>query len=50
MNVRINSGAATSAQFGGAEFPVPVGLIAEDLLGLEVERVEINISGHAVPS
>jgi Zn-dependent peptidase ImmA (M78 family) len=35
--------------FGGAEFPVPVESIAEDLLGLEVERAEIDVSGMLFP-
>ena len=36
--------------FGGAEFPVPVESIAEDLLGLEVERTEIDVSGMLFPA
>jgi Zn-dependent peptidase ImmA (M78 family) len=39
------------ATFGGAEFPVPVESIAEDLLGLRIERsAEIDCSGMLVPS
>jgi Zn-dependent peptidase ImmA (M78 family) len=37
-------------RFGGAEFPVPVEMIAEDLLGLEVERTELDVSGVLVPA
>lgn len=36
--------------FGGAEFPVSVDAIAEDLLGLEVERAEIDCSGMLLPA
>jgi Zn-dependent peptidase ImmA (M78 family) len=39
------------ATFGGAEIPVPVESIAEDLLGLCIERsAEIDCSGMLVPS
>jgi Zn-dependent peptidase ImmA (M78 family) len=39
------------ATFGGAEIPVPVESIAEDLLGLRIERsAEIDCSGMLVPS
>ncbi len=37
-------------RFGGAEFPVPVESIAEDLLGLEVEREAIDVSGMLFPA
>ena len=38
-------------QFGGAELPVPVEAIAEDLCGLTVEEVEgLDASGMLVPS
>jgi Zn-dependent peptidase ImmA (M78 family) len=37
--------------FGGAEIPVPVESIAEDLLGLRIERsAEIDCSGMLVPA
>ncbi|HZO95857.1 MAG TPA: ImmA/IrrE family metallo-endopeptidase [Gaiellaceae bacterium] len=36
--------------FGGAEFPVPVEAIAEDLLGLAVERAELPCSGMLLPA
>src|SRR5262249_39614918 len=36
--------------FGGAEFPVPVESIAEDLLGLEVEEMELEVSGMLFPT
>jgi Zn-dependent peptidase ImmA (M78 family) len=36
--------------FGGADLPVPVESIAEDLLGLEVERVQLPCSGMLLPS
>ena len=39
------------AIFGGAEIPVPVESIAEDLLGLRIERsAEIDCSGMLVPA
>jgi Zn-dependent peptidase ImmA (M78 family) len=39
------------ATFGGAEIPVPVESIAEDLLGLRIERsAEIDCSGMLVPA
>jgi hypothetical protein len=39
------------ATFGGAEIPVPVESIAEDLLGLRIERsAEIGCSGMLVPA
>jgi IrrE N-terminal-like domain len=38
-------------QFGGAELPVPVEAIAEDLCGLAVEEVNgLDVSGMLVPS
>jgi hypothetical protein len=38
-------------QFGGAELPVPVGAIAEDLCGLAVEEIrDLDVSGMLVPS
>src|SRR5437016_1960286 len=38
-------------RFGGAEFPVPVEAIAEDLLGLRVEETaDLEISGMLLPS
>jgi Zn-dependent peptidase ImmA (M78 family) len=36
--------------FGGAEFPVPVESIAEDLFGLEVERRDLEVSGMLFPA
>jgi hypothetical protein len=36
--------------FGGAEFPVPVDAIAEDLLGLAVDQAEIDCSGMLLPA
>jgi Zn-dependent peptidase ImmA (M78 family) len=36
--------------FGGDEFPVPVDAIAEDLLGLAVERAGIDCSGMLLPA
>jgi hypothetical protein len=37
--------------FGGAELPVPVDRIAEDLLGLEIEeRPELRLSGMLLPT
>src|SRR6185369_3163119 len=36
--------------FGGAELPVPVESIAEDLLGLAVERARIDCSGMLLPA
>ena len=36
--------------FGGAEFPVPVESIAEDLLGLAVEQPEMDVSGMLLPA
>ena len=36
--------------YGGAEFPVAVASIAEDLLGLEVEHVEMECSGMLLPA
>lgn len=36
--------------FGGAELPVPVESIAEDLLGLMVEEGELDVSGLLVPA
>jgi Zn-dependent peptidase ImmA (M78 family) len=36
--------------FPDAELPVPVEAIAEDLLGLSVEEVELDISGMLVPA
>jgi Zn-dependent peptidase ImmA (M78 family) len=39
------------ATFGGAEIPVPVESIAEDLLGLRIERsAEIDCSGQLFPA
>lgn len=39
------------AQFGGAELPVPVEQIAEDLLGLSVaESEELQVSGLLLPA
>ncbi|MGH3071382.1 MAG: ImmA/IrrE family metallo-endopeptidase [Gaiellaceae bacterium] len=38
------------AVFGGDELPVPVEAIAEDLLGLAVERREIDVSGMLLPA
>jgi len=38
------------AVFGGAELPVPVESIAEDLLGLAVERRELDVSGMLFPA
>jgi hypothetical protein len=35
--------------FGGPEIPVPVESIAEDLLGLRIERAEIDCSGMLLP-
>jgi IrrE N-terminal-like domain len=38
-------------RYGGEELPVPVESIAEDLLGLDVQEVELNgVSGMLVPS
>ena len=36
--------------FGGAELPVPVAAIAEDLLGLSVEEAELEVSGLLLPA
>ena len=36
--------------FDGAEIPVPVESTAEDLLGLEIERAEIDVSGMLFPA
>lgn len=37
--------------YGGDELPVPVESIAEDLLGLDVQEVELNgVSGMLIPS
>ena len=36
--------------YGGAEFPVAVASIAEDLLSLEVEHVEMECSGMLLPA
>jgi hypothetical protein len=42
---------AYHAAFGGDELPVPVGSIAEDLLGLAVEvRDDLHVSGILLPS
>ncbi len=38
------------ATFGGDELPVPVESIAEDLLGLAVERRELDVSGMLFPA
>jgi len=38
------------ACFGGAEVPVPVESIAEDLLGLIVEERELGVSGALLPA
>ena len=37
-------------RFGGPEFPVPVVAIAEDLLGLEIDEVELDVSGMLLPA
>ena len=36
--------------FGGDELPVPVASLAEDLLGLAVEQVEMDCSGMLLPA
>jgi hypothetical protein len=36
--------------FGGPEIPVPVESIAEDLLGLRIERAELDCSGMLLPA
>jgi len=36
--------------FAGFEFPVPVAAIAEDLLGLSVAEVELEVSGMLLPA
>jgi Zn-dependent peptidase ImmA (M78 family) len=36
-------------RFGAGKFPVPVESIAEDLLGLAVDRVEMECSGMLLP-
>jgi hypothetical protein len=36
--------------FGGAEIPVPVESIAEDLLGLRIERADLDCSGMLLPA
>jgi hypothetical protein len=36
--------------FGGPEIPVPVESIAEDLLGLRIERAEMDCSGMLLPT
>lgn len=36
--------------FGGAELPVPVDAIAEDLLGLAVDQAQIDCSGMLLPA
>jgi hypothetical protein len=36
--------------YGGPALPVPVESIAEDLLGLSVEEVELDVSGMLVPA
>jgi len=36
--------------FGGAGLPVPVEAIAEDLLGLSVERAALEVSGMLLPA
>jgi len=39
------------AEFGGDEFPVPVESIAEDLLGLNVEKSwDMDCSGMLIPA
>jgi Zn-dependent peptidase ImmA (M78 family) len=38
------------SHFGDGEFPVPVESIAEDLLGLRVERVAMDCSGMLLPA
>jgi hypothetical protein len=38
------------ATFGGDELPVPVDRIAEDFLGLEIGRCELEVSGMLFPA
>ena len=38
------------AAFGGEELPVPVESIAEDLLGLAVEALQLDVSGMLLPA
>jgi Zn-dependent peptidase ImmA (M78 family) len=37
-------------RFGFGDFPVPVEAIAEDLLGLDVQRIEMDCSGMLLPA
>ena len=37
-------------RFGGRDLPVPVVSLAEDLLGLNVERTELDVSGMLLPA
>lgn len=37
-------------RFGPVDFPVPVEAVAEDLLGLDVQRVELACSGMLLPA
>jgi hypothetical protein len=37
-------------RFGGQDLPVPVESIAEDLLGLSVEEIELQVSGLLLPA